>query len=672
MVLLVPAVTAVSPSFQKDYAIPFDDLHIILARVAAISSFCLTLIILTLPVPFCVSTFGDIEFSQVLCGYFGIILYTITGIATSAFLFIICNHVVLAFTFSILFFLFINNAHLIAAFVKLPEWIIAFCKELSFEWHFNACSKGIIDSRDLLFYMAFCILSIFASVIVMQYKRGFRNLLLKRFILLGASAFVLILLNSSRYFFRVDTTLSKKFTVSPYSKVLLSEVKEPLKITYYLSPVLKNLYPQVKDVDDFLQDYATVSDNVFYEQKEPVEQILLAQGIQGEQIQTASDSATSYTTVYSAVVIQCLDSTEIIPFVLDTKRLEYDLTSRIQYIIRGIARNVQIVIGNGLSLEEDYSYVKPWLESQGFSVLRTYFPSQAGIGRTIFFQIPEVPVLVLGTSECTLEDADALSYFLQNGGKLFIATEPYTIDVKKDWAVSENKGIIKDYVTYMLQQYGIYFAESMTADTACLPLSLSSSYDVKSIQYPLWPVLKKQKNALNGMSLFWPCSIETDADVASESEFDVFSVLHTTQSAWLYSIEAGTNPFGIEKTLPDQSAYKKLDVCVELSKRGNSKCIILADQYCFDTNMIAFSSSGKSIDDRGLDFLTDSLLKLCGQSELLALKNKSNINTSLYKIDAMSVKGIVFMVIIVPVLFMLICGICANIQRYLFNRENYS
>ncbi len=676
MVIFIPAITAISPSFKKDYSLPFSDLTIVTVKLCAIASVCLVAVILTLPVPFCVNTFGDIDVALVSCGYLGIVMYALTGVAASIFIFTLCNNNILAFTASILFFLFINNAHLIAVSVNLPDWIALLCKEFSFAWHFDAGSKGIIDSRDLLFYLAsFCILE-FSSAFVMLCRRGYKNVVLKKMTFLCLVAYILVLINSCIYFFRIDTTAGKKFTVSPYSSVLLSEVTEPLKITYYLSPVLKNLYPQVRDVEDFLEAYASVSGNVFYELIDPaknhIEKTLSEHGIRGEQIQTANDSTTSYTTVYSAVAIQYLDSTEIIPFILDVKTLEYDLTSRIQYLIRGITKNVQIVIGNGLSLEEDYSYVQPWLESQGFSVLRTYFPSQKDIGSPVFVQLPDVPLLVLGTSECTLEDADALSYFMQRGGKVFIATTPYNINVKTDWSFSVKNDFIKDNVIYMLQQYGIYFKEALTADSSCLSLSIASSYDVKDVSYSLWPVIKKQENALKGLSLFWPSAIETDASVALESGFEISSMLHTTDSAWLIDLEddsISTDPFKIRQTASEQDVRGPFDVCVALKKDNQTKCIVFSDQYTLNSNLIAFSS-GNLNDDRSFNFLSDCFLQLCGQTELLALKNKARSDTSLYKTNAFSVKTVMILVIVIPMLLIIFCSIIVYMQRYRFNKEN--
>ena len=68
--------------------------------------------------------------------------------------------------------------------------------------------------------------------------------------------------------------------------------------------------------------------------------------------------------------------------------------------------------------------------------------------------------------------------------------------------------------------------------------------------------------------------------------------------------------------------------------------------------------------------LIDSLLQLCGQTELLALKNKARSDTSLYKTDALSAKTVMLFVMVIPSLLVILCSIIVYMQRYRFNRED--
>ncbi|MBP5452256.1 MAG: GldG family protein, partial [Treponema sp.] len=449
---------------------------------------------------------------------------------------------------------------------------------------------------------------------------------------------------------RIDTTSDRSYSISNFSKILIDEVDEPLDITLYQSPSLKNLYPQVQDADDYLSEYASSSPLISYRRLDPNSEDLISTlesyGIQGQPIQESGKN--SYSLVYSAVVINYLGQVEVIPFILSADTLEYDLDSRIQRLVRKKSRIVQIVIGNGMTLEEDYSYLIPYLQSQGFTAVQTYMPtlSYPEAGQMPFSLYQEIPLIVLGTAHFMPEDAEALIHFIQNGGKAFIATSPYTVDIKNDWSILP----IEDYVVYRLQNLGVYFRETVTADISNFRITLYGDTDAEGnpvtakteyINYSLWPVLLTQENAPMGMTVFWPTSIDIDKDVSSDYGFMPKPYLVTSSSAWqMESIDGQfiTDPFICEKSPEPNEEKGQFNISVSLTKEGEKdpSAIIIGDQYGFATGMIGYSS-GTALDVRNLSFLTDSILKISGESEILSLKNRSIRNTSLYKKDSSAI-----------------------------------
>ena len=189
-------------------------------------------------------------------------------------------------------------------------------------------------------------------------------------IFLAALIFVFASLNSGAYSFRLDLTASQKFTVSPYTKKLLSAAESSVRITYYRSSVLSSLYPQTRDVYDFLTELAAdknVSVCAVSPDKDSSSAAALEYyGIASQQIQTAGNNRTEFINVYSAIVIEYEGAWEVIPFILSCDTLEYDIAGRLEHLITGKKRYVTVLCGNGLSLKSDYSYVIPWLSAQGF------------------------------------------------------------------------------------------------------------------------------------------------------------------------------------------------------------------------------------------------------------------------------------------------------------------
>src|SRR6266498_1420324 len=110
---------------------------------------------------------------------------------------------------------------------------------------------------------------------------------LLKFILLVTGILVLVNVVSDSYFFRLDFTADKRYTLSDATKDILKSVKEPITVKAYFS---ENLPPDIaktrRDFKDLLIEYANRSKGkVVYEfinpnEKEETEQEAMQAGIQ--------------------------------------------------------------------------------------------------------------------------------------------------------------------------------------------------------------------------------------------------------------------------------------------------------------------------------------------------------------------------------------------------------
>ncbi len=648
-ILAIPAVGSFVAFSKDDLSLPFSALEISLAKTLAMLTVSGGALLLTAVVPLAVSFFGDVDMPSVICGYMGLGLYLMATCSFSVFVSTFIENAGFAFIVQAIILAAVNSANLLALYVPMGDMLSSLVKGISFTWHFDAAGKGIIDSRDIVFYLSTSAIMILASTAALELKRGRASEFLKKVAILSVVAFVLVSLDFSKLYFRIDTTVSKQFSVGKYSRSIIDEIEEPMTITYYRSPALKNMYPQVRDIDDFLQTYAGISPRISYSIVDPVKEKLTEKlrgyGIQGQTIPSTGKNSTSYTTVYSAVVISYLGKTETIPFVLSAATLEYNLAEKIGNMIRGTARFVQVVIGNGLSYEEDYAYIKPWLATQGYNVIRTYLPSEIIEGKTdIFTLYPDIPLVVLGTALFTQEDSQALVNFIRGNGKVFLATSPYTVDIKKDWSVLS----VNDYVAYDLQEFGIYYRDTITCDKENFRTSFYndsgasggtiSTLHVEYVDYPMWPALKSQRNAVNGLTMFWPSAIDYDNEVAGDAGGSVESYLRTSKDSWQQKKIDGkfiTQPFSDAINIPEGEKTEQYNLAVSLTKRDekNPSLIATGDQYAYSSEMIGYSSSPSAMDVRGLDFLSSCVLRLSGEDALYELKQSEKSNTSLNKVS---------------------------------------
>ncbi len=644
-ILIIPAYSQALSFTKKELELPFSSFELVFSKILSLfTTFILLSLIPGLVLPITVSFFGKVDFALTVTGYIGLSIYLLSSFSLCVFFSFLFQNPAVSFIISALLLLATHTMHMLPQVINLNQGLSTLVQYFSFAWHFDTFGKGILDTRHIFFYLLTSGFFYFLSILALEKKRGELSPFTKKLLLPSLACLLLLFSNTSLYYARADFSAGKEFSVSPYSKSLLSHAEQPVNIRYYRSPLLKNLYPQIHDVEEYLRIYAEENSLVKLSLLDPSkdEEKLNSLGIQAQSLQTASGDSTSYARVYSAVILDYLDESEVIPFVLDTRTLEYDLTSRLSSLLTGRKRSLQVLVGNGMKLSEDYSYVKPWLESQGFSVQETFMPSESsGFTKPSFALFPQVPLLLLGSVHFEYGDSLALMERIRQGSKNFIATTPYTIDLANEWQVIEAP---QDDVIYQLESFGIHFADTLTADISNFPLSMYSDSNANGesaaprteyVNYSLWPVLLPQKNAPNGMTTFWPSSLNLYSDVAEMENYTLEPYLVTSSGAWLYE-KAGktfvTNPFAVPLYPENKELLGQKTLAALLKRDGEPSTIVWADQYSLNSSLIAFTSS-QTPDLRSLSFLSDSLLLLNGEADLLYLKNKNIQDTSLSKVS---------------------------------------
>ena len=685
-IIAIPALCYKQTFSAYDDFIPLTELNrqtaIFLTRFIL---YCIQLILL-LPAVLLINLFGTPDAGQIFTSFICLIFYGAAVIALCNFIQTAISNKVSSLIISALVLALFNSAHLFALYVQLPDFLVSLFRLMSFAWHFDAAGKGLFDTRDIFWLAGSAALFIFLSDTVVQLKKGRRfNANLKlRHILLPVIC-LLVMLNANRWYTRADFSKNKTYSISKYTKTLLNRIESPVKITYYRSSSIAKLYPQIRDVADFLTEYAGQSSKVSLIIKDPdkdsaVRTMLENYGIASQQLRTVSGTSTEYLTVYSAIVIEMDGNAETIGFTMAANTLEYDLDGRLKHLISGYARNVNIVAGNGMSLSEDYSYVIPWLQSQGFICNPLYIDDPAF---SEALSASTGPLLLLGDSEINIEAAIAIeSYILQNKGNALLALSPYVADIENSWYITQSP---RTNVLEMAENWGVRFLPQITADISCARITMYADDNnaTQLLNYPLWPSLMAQQNATLGMTFFWPTALSLDSEASDN--YTVSPYLISSPAAYLIDEDKAspeklfeTNPFLINETnAGGSSGYGTQIFAAEIKgalqglyiagTSENSHIIIIPDQYFVSTLMNGYIG-GDSGDYRNFEFLTNCLLKLNGEEELAALQSRTSRDTSLYKITDIvqlnSLRFITYLILFVIIpLAVIAMGVILNVRK---------
>ena len=332
---------------------------------------------------------------------------------------------------------------------------------------------------------------------------------------------------------------------------------------------------------------------------------------------------------------------------MSAQSLEYDLDGRLLHLITGKERIVNLILGNGMSFYQDYDYLVPWLNSQGF-ICNLLYPEDPSFVQAL--ESSSGPLAVFGDSNINIENAIAIeNYILTQKGNAFFALSPYSVDIEGDWSLTQNK---YTNLVEVLENWGVTFLPEIAADISSSRITLfSQNQDDNSftqastytqvLNYPFWINLLPQENCTGGMTLFWPVPLELSQNARA----------FIVSSPYAYSVPTDknsperlieSNPFMVEQA--DYSDKKKETKILGARITGpikglfnaaaseKSNIILISDPYFVNSLMIGYNG-GNYGDYRNFDFLTNILLELNGESELADLQKKNKNDTSLYKIN---------------------------------------
>lgn len=155
-------------SYETLLTMPVSFTDIALGKFLAASLFTVAMLLPTLSYPVFISFIGDLDPGPVIGGYIGTILMGAAYCSIGLFASSLTRNQIVAFIIgtAICFTLTILDRLLFF----MPEKIIAVVEYISANFHFTNISKGVIDSRDLIYFLSVIFISLFCTYIVMHEK----------------------------------------------------------------------------------------------------------------------------------------------------------------------------------------------------------------------------------------------------------------------------------------------------------------------------------------------------------------------------------------------------------------------------------------------------------------------------------------------------------------------
>jgi len=175
-IFFIPAVTMrllseerKSGTIELLVTMPISDLDIVLGKYFAGLGLLIMALLFTFPYALTIMILGEPDIGMLICGYLGLILMGASYVSIGVFASTISKSQVVSFiiAFLIIFALWMIDKFL----VIMPTNLVPYLQFLSIDYHYQNISRGVIDSRDLLYYISLIIFMLSLSKLSLESRK---------------------------------------------------------------------------------------------------------------------------------------------------------------------------------------------------------------------------------------------------------------------------------------------------------------------------------------------------------------------------------------------------------------------------------------------------------------------------------------------------------------------
>lgn len=329
---------------------PISIIQLVLGKFFAAWLFCGLALLLTTPFWLTINILGNPDNWVIFMGYCGSFILAGCMLAVSQTMSALTKNQIIALVLAVIanLLFFWSGIEYVLSFCRLflPETLVEVIASFSFITHFNNLTYGLLEMRDVIFWLSLILFGNYTTVLIINFKTAGTSGWLKStnrsynviawFLLLLIFFGVNILANNLTADFQYDGTEEKNWTLTDDTKNILQNLQEPVLARLYFSPILEQRNPELREQFNFirilLRKYKRLSKGNFdYKIYYPKflgheEDVAIADGVQLIPLIDINQTA-----LFGMTVEDTLQNKKVIPFFAQKQygRLEQDITTQI-------------------------------------------------------------------------------------------------------------------------------------------------------------------------------------------------------------------------------------------------------------------------------------------------------------------------------------------------------
>ena len=677
MAIAIPALVMGAISREKangtiEYLLskPISEFELLFSKFVSYSLLSTFLILLTLPLTIITAIYAGVDGGQVFMQYIGAIVLAISivsvGLAISA---LFKTEVASFLTTAVIVALLIIAGSSFISF--LPMGLSSVLEKVSLLSHYQSISRGVLDLRDLFYFVAFIFLFLsIAYYLLVKDKYPTQHKYLRNSRIVTVLLVVIAVLVGTLGQVipgRLDFTSDQRYTLSQATTSVVGNIKDSLTIDYYASSNLPvEFQTELRRVGDLLTDYSKTSGGkVTVNNKEPDKDEAIkteaeSAGITPIQFSVNSEDSSQVVVGYFGVALNYQNNKEILNFnsqILGD--LEYQITKKVKKLTETDKKQVAFVTNNvAHSTSSDLTNLQSEL-SEIFQVTELELIADTAVISS------DIDVLFIPgpVQSFDAQAIESLKNYYNNGGSIFLLTD--TVDTN-----SETPVINQSALANLFESYGVTINNDIVYDLENNNIiAMQSLFSPVIFNFPQWIISQPIDNQtsinkdVSAVSLLWASSISTQ----QKDGVALYPLLETGNNANVQT--EGTFNTSFEQDWVQKSTDKVFTVGVAIENQKGGRAIIISDADFITDNILEALAQRQEQDKEVMSFTLNSVSWLVRDSLIGSIKAKSNWAKPL---NLGSSQQLTFLLVSVgaPILLCVVgFGVVTFYRRRLVNRQ---
>jgi len=390
---------------------------------------------------------GSIDVGATWGSFFGLFFLAIIYVAIGVFASALTDNQIVSFILAMLLsFIFYLGFEFVAS-SGIPYLLEQILNWFSINNHYMSASRGVIDLRDVVYFVGMTLLFLYATSLVLRRGKLKARKAKLNAILVGLGTLVLFFV-STNFLYRIDLTADQRYSLSQVSKEISASIEEPVSIEFFLEgelePGLKKLQNEVFEKIAVLNAYSNkpirlkVTDPYAITNKEKHEKLveeLYAKGIVPTSFRHKTEKGVTTKLIFPGALIRMGNKEVAVNF------LKYNQDFSHEYNFNHSVESVEFELVNAFQkLERTKKSTVAFLEGHGefdqyqvmdiSNALSADFDVKRISTKTLGEYADNFDVLIVAGPTQPFEEADkfVIDQYIMNGGKVVWLIDPVQLN----------------------------------------------------------------------------------------------------------------------------------------------------------------------------------------------------------------------------------------------------